>query len=36
MANAERHVKAAADKVTENGCMDGGVAEVIEKFILRS
>ena len=35
MKNGEAHVKAAADYVTERDCEENGVAEVIEKFILK-
>lgn len=33
--NGEAHVKAAADYITERSCEENGVAEVIEKFILK-
>ena len=35
MKNGEAHVKAAADYITERSCEENGVAEVIEKFILK-
>ena len=35
MKNGEAHVKAAADYITERNCEENGVAEVIEKFILK-
>lgn len=35
MKNGEDHVKAAADYITENDAEGNGVAEVIEKFILK-
>lgn len=35
MKNGEAHVKAAADYVTERDCEENGVAEVIERFILK-
>ncbi len=35
MKNGAEHVKAAADYVTERECEENGVAEVIEKFILK-
>jgi len=35
MANGASEVKAAADYITKNDCNHSGVAEVIEKFILR-
>lgn len=36
MANAEEHIKAAADYITERNAEENGVAEVIEKFILKA
>ena len=35
MKNGESHVKAAADYIKERSCEENGVAEVIEKFILK-
>ena len=35
MKNGEAHVKAAADYITERSCEENGVAEAIEKFILK-
>ena len=34
VANAQEHVKAAADYVTETTCEQDAVADVIERFVL--